>query len=155
MASKKIAEIPTTCPDCGGGVWDNTKGRGKRSPKAPDAACKDKQGCGWAGWLPDDVKVAKANTARPQEYAWGPLLKFCLQYTKKEIAPLLSNTVDEDVVYKYAYTIFAAAKDGGHAFKLPEAPPAPAVAVEAPTPPRPAPPPRRAEYDDSRDPLPF
>lgn len=49
----KITAIPTECPQCGGGVWDNTK-KPKTSPKAPDARCKDKEGCGWAGWLPKD-----------------------------------------------------------------------------------------------------
>jgi hypothetical protein len=37
------------CPKCGGPLWDN-RGR-KKSPKAPDLKCKDKDGCDHAIWL--------------------------------------------------------------------------------------------------------
>lgn len=38
------------CPRCSGPMWDNRTG--KKSPKAPDLKCKDKDGCDFAIWLP-------------------------------------------------------------------------------------------------------
>lgn len=49
---------PVNCPKCGGPMWDNIEG--KRNPKAPDYACKDKQGCGAGVWLKDAEKAALA-----------------------------------------------------------------------------------------------
>lgn len=46
---RKAAPNGPTCPKCGGGVWDNRTG--KKNPRSPDWACKDKDGCGFALWL--------------------------------------------------------------------------------------------------------
>src|SRR6267378_992956 len=50
----KLAPVP--CPKCGGPCWDNVAT--KRNPKAPDYACKDKEGCGAGVWLKDSEKNA-------------------------------------------------------------------------------------------------
>ena len=47
--------FPPNCDYCGGDVWDNRKN--KRTPKAPDFRCKDKDNCGAAGWLQSDGDV--------------------------------------------------------------------------------------------------
>ncbi len=57
----KIA--PVSCPKCGGQMWNNIEG--KRNPKAPDYACKDKQGCGAGVWLKDAEKAALASVSPP------------------------------------------------------------------------------------------
>lgn len=44
------------CPQCGGPMWDNRES--KRSPKAPDYKCKDKDNCDGAIWL-DSKKPAR------------------------------------------------------------------------------------------------
>lgn len=45
---KSGGDAPYPCPDCGGGCWDN---RETKKGNQPDFKCKDKNGCGWAGWL--------------------------------------------------------------------------------------------------------
>lgn len=44
----------TSCPNCGGAVWDNRakKAAGEMKPNAPDYSCRDKEGCKWALWPP-------------------------------------------------------------------------------------------------------
>lgn len=153
----KITAIPAACPDCGGAVWDNTK-KPKRNPKAPDASCKDRDNCGWAGWLPDGAKTkaggAAEKASRVQEYAWAPLLKLCVQYIQKEISPLWQGNVTPEMEKELASTLFIQmAKEGGDLFKKPLSAPPEEVRPPAPPPP---PPPRRADYDDDfRDGLPF
>ena len=51
-----------TCPKCGGAIYDNRakKASGEFSPKSPDYACKDKDGCGWALWLDSAREKLKA-----------------------------------------------------------------------------------------------
>lgn len=55
------SKAPAQCPKCGGDMWDNIDT--KKNPKAPDYACKDKQGCGAGIWLTDTQK----NAARAQQ----------------------------------------------------------------------------------------
>jgi hypothetical protein len=57
-----VGDIPSECPTCGGGVWDNRAN--KKNPKAPDWKCKDKtcvdeKGFVTAGWIPKDSPVMK------------------------------------------------------------------------------------------------
>ena len=51
-----------TCPSCAGALYDNRakKASGEFSPKSPDYACKDKDGCGWALWLDSAREKLKA-----------------------------------------------------------------------------------------------
>lgn len=51
-----LTQEPTECPRCGGDLYDNRskKASGQFKGKSPDFACKEKQDCGWAGWLPRD-----------------------------------------------------------------------------------------------------
>lgn len=53
---------PVSCPKCQGPMWDNIAS--KKNPKAPDYACKDKQGCGAGVWLKDSEKAALGATSR-------------------------------------------------------------------------------------------
>jgi hypothetical protein len=46
------------CPKCSGELWDNRTT--KKSPKQPDYACKNREGCGHAIWPPKDSKPAVA-----------------------------------------------------------------------------------------------
>ena len=51
-----------SCPQCGGGMWDNTRerdGSPKKNPRAPDYKCKDKE-CGGVIWPPKAPKRAEA-----------------------------------------------------------------------------------------------
>ena len=50
------------CPQCSGAIYDNRakKASGEFSPKSPDYACKDKDGCGWALWLDSAREKLKA-----------------------------------------------------------------------------------------------
>lgn len=50
---------PIQCPKCGGAMWNNIEG--KRNPKAPDYACKNKEGCGGGVWLKPEEKAALAS----------------------------------------------------------------------------------------------
>lgn len=59
------SKAPAQCPKCGGDMWDNIDT--KKNPKAPDYACKDKQGCGAGIWLTDTQK----NAARAQQAPAG------------------------------------------------------------------------------------
>jgi hypothetical protein len=59
QAARKPSGADATCPKCGGGVWDNRKD--KKSPKAPDYKCKDKDGCDWAFWV--DGAIEKLDEA--------------------------------------------------------------------------------------------
>lgn len=61
---------PVPCPKCGGNMWDNLDS--KKNPKAPDYACKDKQGCGAGVWLKDTEKAALRATATPTN-GTGPI----------------------------------------------------------------------------------
>lgn len=155
MASKNFTEMPTQCPECNGGVWDETKGRGKRSPKAPDCRCKDKDNCGWAGWYAEGAKPqrgANGGQRQPQQYAWAKLLKLSVQYVQKEITPLFGGKCTPEMEKEMATTLFiAASKERGDIFAKATAE-TPAEALPLP---RPIPPPRRAEYDDTSDDLPF
>jgi hypothetical protein len=58
MAGQKA---PISCPKCGGDMWNNIEG--KKNPKAPDYACKDKQGCGAGVWLKDSEKAALSSVS--------------------------------------------------------------------------------------------
>jgi hypothetical protein len=67
---RKPQAAPSTngdaCPKCSGALYDNRtkKAAGEFSPKSPDYACKDKDGCGWAFWLDsarDKLKAAVEN----------------------------------------------------------------------------------------------
>ena len=51
-----------TCPSCAGAIYDNRakKASGDFSPKSPDYACKDKDGCGWVVWLDSAREKLKA-----------------------------------------------------------------------------------------------
>ena len=51
--ASKPAQSSEGCPQCSGAIYDNRakKASGEFSPKSPDYACKDKDGCGWALWL--------------------------------------------------------------------------------------------------------
>ena len=51
-----------SCPECGGGVWDNRekKRSGQFSAKSPDYSCRDKDGCGWAMWVESATKDLEA-----------------------------------------------------------------------------------------------
>lgn len=44
------------CPKCSGKMWDNTAS--KKSPKAPDYVCKDRDNCDGAVWLKKEEKAA-------------------------------------------------------------------------------------------------
>lgn len=44
-----VKQVPSACPNCGGGLWDN-RGK-KKNPKAPDFKCKNK-GCDGCYWPP-------------------------------------------------------------------------------------------------------
>jgi hypothetical protein len=51
-----------SCPQCGGGMWDNTRERDggpKKNPRAPDYKCRDKE-CGGVIWPPKGQKRAEA-----------------------------------------------------------------------------------------------
>lgn len=51
-----------SCPQCGGGMWDNTRerdGSPKKNPKAPDYKCRDKE-CGGVIWPPKAPKRVEA-----------------------------------------------------------------------------------------------
>ena len=50
------------CPDCGGGMWDNRED--KRSPRAPDFKCRDRD-CGKAIWLTPRPSSPAAPVAPP------------------------------------------------------------------------------------------
>lgn len=63
---------PTPCPKCGGQMWNNMDN--KRNPKAPDFACKDKQGCGAGVWLKDVEKNALRASAGPATNGTGPTM---------------------------------------------------------------------------------
>lgn len=145
MASKNFTEMPTQCPECGGGVWDETKGRGKRSPKAPDCRCKDKDGCAWAGWYAKDSRPAQG--AQRPKMAAGPALLNSVRYVKKFIAPEFQNPSNELIKEMAVVLTLAQTKDGCPLSN------AETKAVEAtekpPLPQRPAAAPRRAEYDDA------
>lgn len=113
----KITEIPRECPQCGGEVWDNTK-REKRNPKAPDVACKDKEFCKWAGWLPSAPKAAGGFNRLPQEYPHAQLYKLCVQYAIKEIRPLFADRdLQPEHILSAAATLFIQASKGGDIFK--------------------------------------
>lgn len=136
-----------SCPKCGGAVWDNRET--KRSPKAPDYKCQNRN-CDGVIWPPrDQARGGNKSSAqpRPQQYPWGPLLKLCVQYTQKEIAPLFTNPTNE-MVKEMAISLFiTASNQRGEIFKK---------AAPAPQPPAPPPPPPPvAEYDDSDGGLPF
>ena len=47
--AQPATEGEPACPDCGGRLWDDRQD--KKSPRAPDWKCRDKEGCGWALWL--------------------------------------------------------------------------------------------------------
>lgn len=52
-----------SCPQCGGGMWDNTRERDggpKKNPRAPDYKCRDKE-CGGVIWPPKGQKRAEAS----------------------------------------------------------------------------------------------
>lgn len=119
----KIA--PVQCPKCGGQMWDNMDG--KRNPKAPDYACKDKQNCGAGVWLKDAEKNALRATSQSSN-GTGPaaanrpkpildkLFRQCIiaaeamgkdLYKDGEVAGLSA-----DLSLKLATTIFIARIDG-------------------------------------------
>lgn len=126
----KITAIPSACPQCGGEVWDNTK-RPKKNPKAPDAACKDKENCQWAGWLP---KASEAGGSARPTYTWDELGKVYQRCRLVADRVWKGSAVEKDPTALVAATatLFIAAKDSG-------------LKVEAPKPePKPEPPP----FDD-------
>ncbi len=51
------------CPKCSGEMWDNRTT--KKSPKQPDYACKNREGCGHAIWPPKDKPAGTAAAPKP------------------------------------------------------------------------------------------
>ena len=54
-ARRASSKSDVECEVCGGPTWDNTED--KRSPKAPDYKCKDRDGCGAAAWIQEDGEL--------------------------------------------------------------------------------------------------
>lgn len=66
------ADGDSSCPNCGGRMWDNrgTPEKPKTNPKAPDYKCRDKD-CGGVIWPPRGPKKAAAPAA-PAPQPEGP-----------------------------------------------------------------------------------
>lgn len=133
----KITAIPTECPDCGGPVWDNTK-RPKKNPKAPDAACKDKEQCKWAGWL----DTPKSSGGGRVAYSWDELGRTYQRCRMTAERVWKGSIVDKDASALVAATaaLFIAAKDCG-------------LKVEKVEPPKPKPEPEPPPFDDEEMPF--
>lgn len=119
----KISAVPTECPSCGGPVWDNTK-KPKRNPKAPDAACKDKENCRWAGWL----DTPKTGGGSPRvTYTWDDLGKTYQRCRLVAERVWKGSAVEKDPTALVAATatLFIAAKDIGLKVEAPKPEPKP------------------------------
>lgn len=113
---------PINCPKCGGAMWNNVEG--KRNPKAPDYACKDKQGCGAGVWLKDTEKAALsavssngAGTHRPP-VVLDKMMRACVKAAQSIGTELFKDGevtgLDDALTLNMATTLFIArTKDQG------------------------------------------
>ena len=88
---------PVPCPKCSGPMWSNIEG--KRNPKAPDYACKDKQGCGAGVWLTDVQKSAVQAQTPASTAASAPPRKSPLVLDKIMLAALKSASAMADEAF--------------------------------------------------------
>ena len=116
------------CPKCGGEVWDNRakKASGEMKPTAPNAACKDRDGCGWKDWPPKGAKPAYGRpggptpvAARGPKYTWdtlGSLYARCVDIGYMQAARIATGAkipLTMDAVLAASATIFiCASRDG-------------------------------------------
>ena len=121
---------PIQCPKCNGPLWDNTEG--KRNPKAPDYACKDKQGCGAGVWLTDLQKSAVQAQTPASTAAGAPQRKSPLVLDKIMLAALqsASKMAEEafgreptdgtfnDLLLRIAQSLYIARIDGKGIFEV-------------------------------------
>lgn len=113
---------PVNCPKCGGPMWDNIEG--KRNPKAPDYACKDKQNCGAGVWLKDAEKAALATVQSPTRQNGAPpthvrpqiildkMMKACVEAAQRITQELFvdgeTKGVDHALTINMATTLYIA-----------------------------------------------
>lgn len=83
------------CPKCGGPTWDNRAT--KKSPKAPDWRCKDRENCDGAIWLAREKTNGKAGPALPGE-------------REAATPPAPRGPVPQELVDEYAKSFFAMGK---------------------------------------------
>ena len=119
----QLAPIP--CPDCRGPMYDNIadKAAGRRGHKAPDYACKDREGCNKGVWLKDSEKNAlqagsRGGTGQGSAQAKRPividsLMDSCVAAAKAITAEQFKDkAVTLELVVNMATTMFIARAGG-------------------------------------------
>jgi hypothetical protein len=71
-----VLAVPTTCPKCGQGLWDNRAT--KKNPRQPDFKCKGSPACDWVQWPPKGTAIPPAGyvapAPAPTPYAPAPVV---------------------------------------------------------------------------------
>lgn len=111
----------TSCPTCGGEVWNNAGLNAKRANEGkkpmPLFACKDKNGCGWVEWPPKGAKPQGGQQGRggprPPARPLAPLYLQCLTVAKQSWDKVMgAGNYSDAVLQAAAATIFIGARDG-------------------------------------------
>ncbi len=113
---------PVPCPECGGAMWDNSRDP-KKSKKASDYRCKDRQNCNGGIWLSDAEREAAAPTqaapAGPAAPKRPPIVLDKMMKACLEAAAALADTIQaqdappvaDDIVLRIAQSLFIARTD--------------------------------------------
>lgn len=123
---------PTPCPKCGGAMWDNQFT--KRNPKAPDYACKNKEGCGAGVWLKDSEKNAQQGreqlasgqpsgpqpAQKPRGIILDKAMEQCIVASKEMLAQQFKtgSEIPPELVVNLATTMFIVRTDGRGILKV-------------------------------------
>ena len=92
-----MSEVFTSCPKCGGDVWDNRERikDGKMSPKAPKFSCKDKDVCKWALWPPKNgTPKAAAKDQSPASSGQTVSIMDAIQMLRADVKVLTEHVMD-------------------------------------------------------------
>ncbi len=116
-----IAPVP--CPECGGQMWDNSRDP-RKSKKASDYRCKDRQNCNGGIWLSDADRANLAPAQAPVAQAPAgprrpPLVLDKVMTACLEAAAVMAEVIRmpnepppaDDIVLRIAQSLFIARTD--------------------------------------------